>query len=194
MLMGGEGGEGWEGSCCKGLFGLEGSRPLLPFRLSVRTTRLKKKKKKGISSEETSKRRVRMNTCFSYGGQPSKNKSILQFQHMLLMPWIAKEHKWYENHVRPTIVSSNVAAYLKPSCVPSVHALFAARLCARVCVPMHADTLLLKENWTWNTNSDVPATGAPLKWQRSRSFEVILALLKHLKKNMVTLYRLYYPC
>lgn len=35
------------------------------------------------------------------------------------------------------IVSSNVAAYLKPSCVPTVHALFATRLCARVCVPMH---------------------------------------------------------
>lgn len=48
------------------------------------------------------------------------------------------------------IISSNVAAYLKPSCVPSVHALFAAHLRARVCVPMrahtHRDTLLLKEN------------------------------------------------
>lgn len=38
MLAGGDGGEGWGGSCCNGLFGLEGSRPRLPFKLSVRTT------------------------------------------------------------------------------------------------------------------------------------------------------------
>lgn len=50
-------------------------------------------KQKGISCEDTSKPRVRMNTCFSYGGQPSKNKSVLQFQHTLLVPLIAKEHK-----------------------------------------------------------------------------------------------------
>lgn len=73
MLMGGEGGEGWEGSCCKGLFGLEGSRPLLPFRLSVRTTRWKKIPRESVvkvpandGSEWT--------PCLPYSGQTSKNK------------------------------------------------------------------------------------------------------------------------
>jgi len=37
---------------------------------------------------------------------------------MLSMPLMAKEHKRYQNCVRPTIVSSNVAACLKPSLFP----------------------------------------------------------------------------
>lgn len=63
------------------------------------------------------------------------------------MPLIAEKHKRYQEGVRPLVVSSSLTAELKPSCVPSARALFAARLCAPICARTRT-ALLLKENRT----------------------------------------------